>query len=138
MRLDHLFIADQPGRPEIIDRKVSGCNITLKWTKPLSEDCPILVYTVSYKQKETTHGGKEWTAINITDPTVNQQELMLNCTSTYEFQVKAWNELGGGISSTVQSATTEGVATQDDTKALTVAGIDPWNLTRRRTKPFVR
>ena len=62
--------------------------------------------------------------INITDPTANQQELMLNCTSTYEFKVKAWNELGAGVPSTVQSVTTDGVPTQDDTEALTVAGID--------------
>ncbi|XP_078371996.1 uncharacterized protein LOC144655586 [Oculina patagonica] len=114
--------ADRSGRPEIVDRKVSGCNVTLKWTAPLPNGCPILVYTVSYRQKETTRGAKIWTVMNITDPTANQQELRLNCSTTYEFQVKAWNELGGGVPSIVQSATTESATTQDDTEGLSTSG----------------
>ena len=78
--------------------------------------------------------------INITDSTAKQRELMLNCTSTYEFQVRAWNELGGGDPSTVQSATTERAATNDDTGDLVaVTGINALfisgSLTLRRTKP---
>ncbi|KAJ7371966.1 hypothetical protein OS493_021392 [Desmophyllum pertusum] len=104
-----------PGKPVITERKVSGCNITLTWTKPPSDDCPIRFYTVSYRQKEKENGDKEWSVINITDPTAKQRELVLNCTSTYDFQVKAWNELGGGDPSAVQSATTYRAATNDDT-----------------------
>ncbi|KAJ7385105.1 hypothetical protein OS493_017473 [Desmophyllum pertusum] len=112
---------DYPGKPVITERKVSGCNITLTWTKPPSDDCPIRFYTVSYRQKEKENGGKEWTVINITDPTAHQREFVLNCTSTYEFQVKAWNELGDGDPSTVRSETTDRVATNDDTEDITVA-----------------
>ncbi len=35
---------------------------------------------------------------NVTDPNVNHQKLTLNCTTTYLFQVKAWNEEGGSHS----------------------------------------
>ena len=85
----------------------------LKWIPPKSNDCPILFYTVSYRKQEATDDAKEWTAINITDPTVKQRELFLNCTTTYEFQVTAWNELTG-LHSTVRSTTTDGFVTKDD------------------------
>ena len=106
------IFADHPGRPEIVEREVSGCNVTLKWTSPLSNNCPILFYTVRYRQKGTTRGGNNWTVINVTDATANEKELMLNCTTTYEFQARAWNELGGGDLSSLQSATTEAVTSQ--------------------------
>ena len=119
-------ISDHPSRPEIIERKVSGCNLTLKWTTPQWNECPILFYTIRHRQKEATHGAKNWAVVNITDPTANQRELRLNCSTTYEFQVKAWNELGGGAFSTVQSATTESATTQDDTEGLSASGTqDP-------------
>ena len=34
-------------------------------------------------------------------------ELMLNCSTTYEFQARAWNELGGGDLSSSQSQRTD-------------------------------
>ena len=37
---------------------------------------------------------RKWTTINTTIPEVNQLELSLNCTTSYEFKVKAWNALG--------------------------------------------
>ena len=40
----------------------------------------------------------EWSIINVTDPDVNHQALVLNCTTTYVFEVKAWNEEGGSLS----------------------------------------
>lgn len=42
--------------------------------------------------------GVEWSTINVTDPNANQQELILNCTTSYKFMVKAWNALGGSVS----------------------------------------
>ncbi|XP_078372013.1 uncharacterized protein LOC144655597 [Oculina patagonica] len=113
---------DRPGRPEIVERKVSGCNMTLKWTAAPSNGCPILFYTVSYRQKETTHGAKNWTVMNITDPSAEQQELRLNCSTTYDFKIRAWNELGGGVFSLVQSATTESATTQDNNEGLSTSG----------------
>ncbi len=60
--------------------------------------------------------------MNITDPSAEQQELGLNCSTAYDFQVKAWNELGGGVYSSVQSATTESATTQDDNEGLSTSG----------------
>lgn len=101
--------SDQPGTPDIIERKVSGCNVTLKWTTPLPKNCPIRFYTISYRQKGAPPDAIEWTVINITDVAVNQVTIKLNCTTTYEFQARAWNLLGGSTNSTRQEATTEDV-----------------------------
>ena len=96
---------DRPGTPVIVERKVSGCNVTLKWTSPISKDCPTLFQTISYRRIGSPPDAIEWTVINITDVTVDQVTIMLNCTMTYEFQVRAWNELGGSDNSKRQSAT---------------------------------
>lgn len=40
----------------------------------------------------------EWTIVNVTDPGVNHQALVLNCTTAYVFEVIAWNEQGGSPS----------------------------------------
>ena len=40
----------------------------------------------------------EWSITNVTDPNVNHQKLVLKCTTTYLFKVKAWNEEGGSDS----------------------------------------
>lgn len=37
---------------------------------------------------------RKWTTINTTNPEVNKLDLFLNCTTSYEFKVKAWNALG--------------------------------------------
>lgn len=37
---------------------------------------------------------RKWTTINTTNAEVNQLELSLDCTTSYEFKVKAWNALG--------------------------------------------
>ena len=117
MFLTLLFkFADKPHPPVIVERKVSGCNVTLTWTKALSKDCSILFYTISYKQIGAPPDAIEWAIINITDVTVNQVTIMLNCTTTYEFQVRAWNELGGSDNSMRQSATTDGLQSQFEQK----------------------
>lgn len=89
-----------------------GCNVTIKWTTPPSNGCPILFYTIKYIPKLTLHSNEPWTIVNVTDPTANKQKLMLNCSTTYEFRVKAWNNLGGGSFSTKQTVTTGGRTTQ--------------------------
>ena len=51
--------------------------------------------------------------MNVTDPDTNQRELMLRCSTTYEFEVVAWNEVGMSPPSTVRSATTGGDTTKE-------------------------
>ncbi|XP_073254411.1 uncharacterized protein [Porites lutea] len=91
-----LNASDRPEIPEIINTETStpGCNVTLKWAKPPSGGCPILFYTVHYSKVEPEGRFRKWTTINMTIPEVNQLELSLNCTTSYEFKVKAWNALG--------------------------------------------
>jgi len=115
--------SDLPRGSQIVDLKATGCNVILKWTPPQSNNCPILFYTVRYRKQETTGDAQKWTAINITDPTVSQHELMLSCTTTYEFQVTAWNKLGG-LPFLVPSTTTGGFATKDDVEDLPTSGND--------------
>ena len=82
--------------PTIINSEtaVPGCNVTLKWTTPISNGCPISFYTVQYRQTKSGRVTEGWTTINVTGKKVNQQQLNLNCTTSYEFMVKAWNALG--------------------------------------------
>ena len=96
---------DRPGSPEIVERKVSGCNVTLEWISPKSTGCPILFYTISYRKKGLDDDNT-WTYVNVTDGGIKQTELILNCSTTYDFQARAWNELGGGDLSPLRSATT--------------------------------
>ena len=49
---------------------------------------------------------------------------MLNCTTTYEFQVTAWNKLGE-LRSSSQFTTTEGSAKKDDTEDVSTSGNEP-------------
>ena len=66
----------------------------MKWAKPPSSGCPILFYTVHYSKVESEGLFRKWTTINTTNAEVNLLELSLNCTTSYEFKVKAWNALG--------------------------------------------
>ena len=102
------WFADKPGKPQIKDIKEQGCNVTVEWSKPPSNGCPILFYTIRYKQQKQLPDDKEWTEMNVTDPRTDQQELILNCATTYEFEVLAVNEIGRSDASKVRSATTEG------------------------------
>ena len=115
---------DRPGSPEIVERKVSGCNVTLEWTSPKSTGCPILFYTISYRKKGLDDDNT-WTYVNVTDEGAKQTELILNCSTTYEFQARAWNELGGGDLSSLQSATTNDLTTsQQEARKSHLTGRD--------------
>ena len=91
---------DRPDTPTISNTEttVPGCNATIKWNKPASNGCPILFYTVHYKQKISGSKDTKWSIENVTDPNVNRHNVLLNCTATYLFEVKAWNREGGSHS----------------------------------------
>ena len=114
---------DRPGSPEIVERKVSGCNVTLEWTSPKSTGCPILFYTISYRKKGLDDDNT-WTYVNVTDMGTKQTELILNCSTTYEFQARAWNGLGGGNLSSLRSATTNDLTFQQEVRESHLTGSD--------------
>ena len=113
---------DRPGSPEIVERKVSGCNVTLEWTSPKSTGCPILFYTISYRKKGLDDDNT-WTYVNV-DEGIKQTELILNCSTTYEFQARAWNELGGGEQSYLQLATKNDLTFQQEVRESHLTGSD--------------
>ena len=112
---------DRPGSPEIVERRVSGCNVTLEWISPKSTGCPILFYTISYRKKGDDN---TWTYVNVTDKGTKQTELILNCSTTYEFQARAWNELGGGEQSYLQLATKNDLTFQQEVRESHLTGSD--------------
>ena len=61
--------------------------------------------------------------MNVTGPNTNQRELMLKCSTTYEFEVVAWNEVGMSRPSTVRSATTGGDTTKKFDNAIVHEGM---------------
>lgn len=110
-------LTDRPDVPTISNTQttVPRCNVTLKWTRPASNDCPILFYTVHYRQKESRQVTDDWITTNVTDPNANQQALVLKCTTAYEFEVMAWNVLGSsGSPSKAWPITTGGGQKQGD------------------------
>lgn len=122
-------LTDRPGAPTIsnTERTVPGCNVNLKWTKPQSNGCPILFYTVHYIQKGTRQDTNEWRIINVTDPKLDQQEIPLNCTTSYEFKVKAWNVLGSsGFPPEAWTITTGEAQRQRDPGSAAPSGIGHW------------
>lgn len=119
--------ADRPGSLEIVERKVSGCNVTLEWTSPKSTGCPILFYTISYRKKGLDDDNT-WTYVNVTDEGIKQTELILNCSTTYEFQARAWNGLGGGDLSSLRSATTNDLAFQQEVRESHLTDSPPLEL----------
>ena len=111
----HAF-TDPPGTPTISNTEtaVRGCNVTIKWNKPSSNGCPILFYTVHYRKKASRSGDTGWSVINVTDPDITHQRIDLNCTTTYMFEVRAWNEEGGSqVPSKAWPITTGGARTAE-------------------------
>ena len=70
-----------------------GCFLNLSWETPSYNSCPITRYTVHYRQPN------QLTKWQTTSFRANRTEyrLKLNCSSTYEIMVLAWNERGSSI-----------------------------------------
>ena len=85
---------DAPSRP-VFDVKSSEkeneCAVFVQWPRePSSSDCPVLFHTISYRRQRDN----EWTTLNITERNSNSQKIETECSTEYEFQVLAWNEVG--------------------------------------------
>ena len=70
-----------------------GCFLNLSWETPSYNSCPITRYTVHYRQPN------QLTKWQTTSFRANRTEyhFRLNCSSTYEIMVLAWNERGSSI-----------------------------------------
>ena len=67
-----------------------------------------------------------WSTINVTDSKMTQQELFLNCTTSYQFEVQAWNALGssGPPSKAWPITTGKGQQQSDYSEGTARSGID--------------
>ena len=73
----------------ISSEKENECAVLVQW-EPSSSDCPVLFHTISYRRQ----GENEWARLNITGKNTNSQKIETECSTEYEFQVLAWNEVG--------------------------------------------
>ena len=70
-----------------------GCYAALSWETLSYNTCPITQYTVHYRQSNQLI---KWQTTFIAR-NINKYRLKLNCSSTYEIMVLAWNERGSSI-----------------------------------------
>ena len=85
---------DAPSMPKfdvISSENENDCAVFVQWSRePSSSDCPVLFHTISYRRK----GENEWTRENITGKNTNSQKIETECSTEYEFQLVATNEVG--------------------------------------------
>ena len=82
-------VPDTPVFDVISSEKENECAVFVQW-EPSSSDCPVLFHTISYSRQ----GKNEWTRLNITERNTNRQRIETECSTEYEFQVLAWNDVG--------------------------------------------
>ena len=98
---------DVPSTPVfdvISSENENECAVFVQWLRePSSSDCPILFHTISYRRQ----GKSGWKRLNITKANTNRQKLETECSTEYEFQLVAWNEVGSSPFTT-KTYTTKG------------------------------
>ena len=73
------------------NKNENECAVFVQWSRePSSSDCPVLFHTISYRRKDEN----EWTRENITGKNTNNQKIETECSTEYEFQLVATNEVG--------------------------------------------
>ena len=96
----------------ISSEKENECAVLVQW-EPSSSDCPVLFHTISYKRR----GENEWTRLNITERNTNRQMIKTDCSTEYEFQVLAWNDVGPSPINT-KTYTTKGNAIKNNGRGI--------------------
>ncbi|CAH3115208.1 unnamed protein product, partial [Porites lobata] len=95
------------------------CAVFVQWLRePSSSDCPVLFHTISYRRQ----GENEWTRLNITERNTNRQKIETECSTEYEFQVLAWNEVGPSPITT-KTYTTERDAVKNNKRGISLVYI---------------
>ena len=95
-----IFSPDKPSPPIIKNKgvQVFGCDVNLKWSSPQDNGCPLIMYTVYYREQSTTEDDS-WHQINVTVDTRSRDLPSLKCNTEYIFKMSAWNELGESATS---------------------------------------
>lgn len=90
------FASGKPSSPIIDGRGVqlSGCDVSIKWSSPPDNGCPLTLYTVYYREVQSTSEDGYWHQINVTVNVTSVDLPSLKCNTEYAFKVSAWNDLG--------------------------------------------
>ena len=88
------------------------CAVSVQW-EPSSSDCPVLFHTISYRRQ----GENEWTRSCITESNINRVKIKTDCSTKYEFQVLAWNDVGPSPITT-KTYTTRGNAIKNNERGI--------------------
>ena len=92
----------------------NDCAVFVRWLRePSSSDCPVLFHTISYRRQ----GENEWTTLNITEGNTNREKIKTDCSTEYEFQVLAWNDVGPSPINT-KTYTTKGNAIKNNGRGI--------------------
>ena len=98
----------------ISGEKENECAVFVRWLRePSSSDCPVLFHTISYRRQ----GGNEPTILNITQGNTNREKIKTDCSTEYEFQVLAWNDVGPSPITT-KTYTTKGNVIQNNGRGI--------------------
>ena len=96
-----VFSSDKPS-PPIIEYKgvqVFGCTVNLKWSSTQDDTCPLILYTIYYREVQSTIEDDSWHQINVTVDTRSRDLPSVKCNTEYIVKVSAWNELGESATS---------------------------------------
>ena len=108
---------DVPSMPKfdvISGENENECAVFVQWSRePSSSDCPVLFHTISYRRK----GENEWTRENITGKNTKSQRIETECSTEYEFQLVATNEVGSSPFTT-KTYTTKGNAIKNNERGI--------------------
>ena len=68
--------------------------MNLTWSIPESNGCPLIMYRIYYRERQS--GDKEdfWYQINATVDSRSLHLTSLKCNAEYAFRVSSWNEVG--------------------------------------------
>ena len=80
------------GVPTIVNKnkEVEGRIVEVTWEPPLEGACPVVRYTVHYREVILPPGTSTWTSVNI-NRNATSYTLHLNCMKEYEIAVTSFN-----------------------------------------------
>jgi len=106
-----------------------SCNVSLVWSKPANNGCPLTMYSVYYRQIQPRETGDPWYKVNITDVSKTHYPLSLKCNTQYMVEISAWNELGqSDRSNTWLTTTNSGTYPRKESSVMTgvITAQDSW------------
>ena len=75
-------------------KEVAGATVVIRWEPSLDEVCPVVWYSVYYRQVKNLK--EQWNLAVTVDRNATSHTLYLNCRKEYEIAVTAMNASGEG------------------------------------------